>query len=348
MGNSTLRIIPRKPPMYLLPNPELEATSQSMDAHDLIESDKSGYPRFRRLAGVHALTGALAPGELLFVLAREGSGKSLFCQNFADDLIEQGVNTLYLGTEQEAKVLRVKHACIRAGVSPRSMLKPDSAEMQTTAWTVAKDAVREELRFLREPAQARRLMFANEPYVDREVIAKWVDGGSEAFEFGCVIVDHIDQVSHGDGRNAVQEATETIQLLHELARAYEIPIVIASQVKRTVEPMKRYSPPEASDAAGTSGKERTAALMLGLWRPLRNDLPFEELREILRQAKRGGSAEDKVYQPNTMGVRLLKDRLGTAPGKQCMLHVGRGGRLEDDHAETHGIRTTPRDFGERL
>ncbi len=339
MGYSTLKIIPKQEQSYDLPNAEIDATSQSSEADDLLDEDKSRYPRLRKMSSVHALTGSYAPGEIVMVLAREGSGKSLFCQNVADDLTEQGIPTLYIGTEQEAKVLRIKQACIRAGVSPRSMLKPDPVEVATTHWRAAKDAVKAEMRWLREPKQANSLIFANEPYVDRRVIEKWVDGGVHAYNLGCVIVDHIDQISHGDGRNAVHEATATVQLLHEMARAYSIPIIIASQVKRTVDPFRHYSPPESSDAAGTSGKERIASIMLGLWRPLRTDLTHEEMRELLRSAKQGGQPSDKIYAPNTMGVRLLKDRLGDAPGKQTMLYVNKGGRLEDYPEAHHGIRT---------
>lgn len=81
------------------------------------------------------------------------------------------------------------------------------------------------------------------------------------------------------------------------------------------------------------------AVGLGLWRPLRTDLPITELREIIKRSKQGSKSQDQIYQPDTMGVRLLKDRLGSVPGKQALLHVGKGGRLSDDPGLTHGINT---------
>jgi archaellum biogenesis ATPase FlaH len=81
---------------------------------------------FRRLESVHELTGSFAPGELIFIAGGTGNGKSLLCQNLFDDLtVEQKVPTLYIGTEQTVEVLKIKHACIRIGVSPRLILKPD-------------------------------------------------------------------------------------------------------------------------------------------------------------------------------------------------------------------------------
>lgn len=338
---SSIRIVPNDDSNpHDLPAAEYAAISQTGDADDLLFEDKSKYPRITRLPSLNAITGAFAPGEIIIVMAREGSGKSLFCQNLADDLLGQKIVTLYIGTEQQPKVLRIKHACIRAGVTPKWMLKPEPHEMATTAWRQAREAVREQLSWLKQPEQANRLIFANEPYVDRSVLEKWVDGGINCYEIGAVIVDHIDQVSHGPGTNTAHEVTATVQLLHEMAQAYSIPIFVASQVKRAIDPFKRYSPPEASDAAGTSGKERIASLIMSLWRPLRTDLPPDELRELLKQAKQGGGAENKIYQKDTMGIRVVKDRLGDAPGQQCMAHVGRGGKLSDDEGATHGIRSS--------
>jgi hypothetical protein len=200
--------------------------------------------------------------------------------------------------------------------------------------------VQEELNWMRRPPQCYHLLFANSEYVNQRELAGWINGGVKKYDLRCVIVDHIDQVAHGNGTNAVHEITATVQLLHNLARRHAMPIVIASQLKRFVDPLKRFAPPDSSDFAGTSGKERIASVMLGLWRPLRTDLDVKELRELMHNAKHGGTAEDRIYQPDTMGVRLLKDRLGTAPGRQAMCHVGRGGRLSDDAASNHGIRTS--------
>lgn len=320
-----------------LADSEVLAIRQLHDAQELLHEDKTGYPRFKRLTGIHALTGSMAPGEIWMLGAQVGSGKSLLCQNLMDDLIEQRVQTLYIGTEQDSHVLKLKHACMRAGVSPRLMLKPEDDMVNTDFYRRSVEAVEAEMEWLCSKEISKYALFANCEYVNQAQLNKWIRGGVRKYNVQCVIVDHIDQVEHGTGQNAVHEATASVQLLHNLAREFQMPIVIANQLKRSQEPMKRYAPPEAQDFAGTSAKERVASVMLGLWRPLRTDLSIEDLRDVLKAAKHGGTSEDKVYQENTMGVRLLKDRLGTAPGRQCKLFVGKGGKLEDDHAATHGI-----------
>jgi hypothetical protein len=324
---------------HLLPNSEVMAITQLHSGLELMSDDKRRYPRFRRLKGVHAMTGSMAPGEVWLIGARVGAGKSLFCQNLMDDLIEQGVRTLYVGTEQDPHVLRVKHACIRAGVSPRRMLKPENQDLESDSYAMAMEAVEEEMQWLASSEMSKIALFANTMYVNRAELNRWIRGGVDKYRLQAVIIDHIDQVDHGEGFNAVSEATATVQLLHDLAREYEIPIVVASQLKRQGDPLKKFSPPDEEDFAGTSGKERIASVMLGLWRPLRIDLEAKELRAVLRKSKQGSMPEDRIYQTDTMGVRLLKDRLGVSPGRQTMLHVGHGGRLTDDPALTHGINT---------
>lgn len=321
-----------------LPDGDSLAWLQHRQATKRLGEDKSKYPRFSRLSSVHELTGSFAPGEIIFIAGGTGNGKSLLCQNLFDDLMHQEIPTLYIGTEQTVDVLKIKHACIRTGVSPRLMLKPETRDIGTTGYEAARAAVQKELEWLHNPVVRELIFYANTPFVNRVELTRWISGGVRKYGLQCVIIDHIDQVSHGEGQNSVHELTQTVQHLHTLAHENKIPIVAASQIKRTLDPIRRYSPPDESDLAGASGKERIMSVGLGLWRPLRADLSIEELREMKKKAATGSVGRDKIYQADTMGVRLLKDRLGTVPGKQCFLYVGKGGKLEDDPATTHGIK----------
>lgn len=323
-----------------LPDSDELSHTQHIRALARMREDKREYARFTRLDSVHAMTGPLAPEEVVFVAADTEDGKSLFCQNFFDDLTdEQKKATLYIGTEQTAEVLKIKQACIRAGVRAKLILKPTDQEILSEEYRIGMQAVEAELEYINGPEMRGLAFYATTEYVNRAELTKWISGGVERYGIEVVIIDHIDQMRHGEGKSPITELTATVQLIGHLAKKHHIPIIVASQISRTKDPIKRYSPPDKHDLAGAAGKEREMAIGFGLWRPLRTDLPPKELRQLRKDAQQGSVALAKVYQPMTMGVRLLKDRLGDVPGKQVFLHVGKGGRLSDDLALTHGIRT---------
>lgn len=323
----------------VLPDRNALAEEQHLAALSRLTADKSYYPRFHTLESVHALTGSFAPEELIIVAGDTGNGKSLFCQNLFNDQIEHEVPTLYIGTEQSPDVLKIKHACIRCGVSPRLMLKPEERDLDSMAYEVALQQVQEELDWINSPPIRELAFYATTRYVNRAELKKWISGGVREYGIEFAIVDHVDQMDHGSGANAAQELTATIQLTHDQARDHQIPILLASMIKRRLDPLGKHAPPDVSDLAGSAGKERIMSLGLGVWRPLRTDMSLKELRELKKRTAMGSIGQDRIYQPDTMGVRVLKDRLGNCPGRQALLHVGKGGRLSDDPGATHGIRT---------
>ena len=310
-----------------LPSLDDLAESQTEDAIAQLREDTSSYPRFP-LASLDALAGAHAPDELWFWYARQANGKSLAMQNWAWWLMQQEIPTLYIGTEQDAYKLRVKQACVKVGVNPRLMLKPTDAEKNTLWWAEKNAEIEEAVEWLGSPAIRELLVFAATRYVNREELARWVAGGVRKYGIQYVIVDHIDHMDHGEGKNGPAELKATVHLAKDLACKYHLGIMAASQVKRAGEPLQHFMPPTADGGFGSSAKEHTADVILGGWRPLRTDLAPKELREMLAAAKAGQQAEDKVYLPDTMGVRVLKDRLGDAPGKQTMLGVSHGRLVE--------------------
>lgn len=340
--------------MYHDPHDDMSPESQLPDAFDLanrratkafrrLNEDPSGFPRLARWPSLHAITGAMAPDELWLVGGRQGNGKSLFCQNVLDMLIDQEIPTLYIGTEQSVEVLQIKQSCLRMGISPRWMLKPEPQDKGTTAYQAALEAIEHETVRLTTPPVSQLAFFATTDYVNRSELTKWITGGVRKYGIQCVIIDHIDHMEHGEGFNQRAEIDKTIAHVDQLAKEHHLPILVASQIKRTFgDVFKRYSPPEAEDFAESSKKERVASVMLSLWRPLRTDMDAKDLRDLQGRTKQGTDPEEKIYQPNTMGVRCVKDRLGSAPGQQCFLSVGRGNLLTEDEASLHGIRTTGR------
>lgn len=317
-----------------LPDAEDLAYEQTVNAVYRIHEDSSDYPRFP-LKSLDNLLGYHAPDELWFFYGRQGNGKSLFLQNWAHWLVEQGIAVLYIGTEQDADTLRIKQACVKVGVNPRDMLKP-RPEVKNSPWWIRKsDEVQQALKWLESPEIRPLLTFANTRYVNRQLLAKWVAGGVRKYGIQYAIVDHIDHMDHGEGKNAPGELKASVHTFKDLLCTYHICGMAASQVKRAGDPLKNFMPPEVDDGFGGSSKEHTADGILGAWRPLRDDLEPKDLRALLEQAKMGHAPGDTVFKPDTMGVRVLKDRLGDAPGKQAMVGVSHGRLVELPERDRH-------------
>ncbi len=88
-----------------------------------------------------------------------------------------------------------------------------------------------------------------------------------------------------------------------------------------------------------SHKRQIASGMLGLYRPLRQGLEPEVMRDFQRNLIEPGD----VCEPHTMGVVLMKHRLfGGLEGKRVFLGLERGKVVElaeHDRPNYHGIRT---------
>lgn len=323
-----------------LPDPAYLADSQTTRAMRRMEQDPSGFPGFTRVRALRDLLGPFAPGELILIGGRQENGKSLVAQNLADDLIGQGVPTLYVGLEQAPHELRIKHACLRAGVHPSSVLKPSPEFKRSAEYPAVCELVRTEIAWLKSPDVRRLLVFCPVPRVNAVVLEQWTTGAVKRWGVRCVIVDHIDHMDHGGGFNAVHELTETVHLAKELARRHEIAMVCLSQIRRPGDSVNAYTPPQAHEFAGSSAKERTADIMASIWRPLRTDMTPKDLRAVMEQSRLGSESGSVMYRPGIMGVRKVKDRLGETPGQQVMLRVIKG-RLEDPppkYAEPYGGR----------
>ena len=310
----------------LLPDASAAAEIQHADAVHRLFEDARDYPRFP-WARVDEMAGAMAPEDLWVLAGRTGGGKSLFLLNLFDGLVAAGRTVLYLGLEQGPKILRAKWSCLRLGVDPRLVLAPRAAEYGTPAHLAARTRVLEDMRDFQMAAGVREhAHFAAERFVDRAALVRWARGAAAEYGAQVGIVDHVDRVHHGDGRNSFHEISETVRLAKELAATLRITMLLASQVGRPHDRAERFMPPSLHDLRGAGTKEEEADAVLGVFRPLRSDLPAKELAAKLTAVRQGTAEELEVYQPDTMAVRVLKHRLdgANALGRQEVLRVERG------------------------
>lgn len=303
-----------------LPSIDELNTEQYLDAISRLHEDARKFPRYPWPA-LADLAGPLCPQDLILVAARTGGGKSLFLQNLFDSLIEAGRCGIYVGLEQPPDTLRTKWACLRVGAEPRLMLAPKEDEYGTPRWRQQWTAVQDELKRIHESKQFKEAaFFSNARKINPKGLRAWttwaVDRGAE-----FVIVDHVDRVHHGEGKNPFHEMSETIRLAKELAVEHRVVMLLATQVGRPSDTASAFMPVALHELRGGGTKEEEADTVLGAYRPLKAGTTDKQLKLV----RTGLSLAETVVESGTMGVEVLKHRLdGEARGKRVKLSVYHG------------------------
>lgn len=304
---------------------------QYVEAVQRLHENTSQYPVFpwRALAD---LAGPMCPEDLIMVMARTGSGKSLFLQNLFDAMITAGRCGLYIGLEQPPRILRAKWACMRAGYDPRLLLATRPEERNTPNWREAMDKVQEELAWQKRKDIAELAMFAGVRTIDAAGLIWWTEW---AVNLGAdfIVLDHIDRVKHGEGKNPFHEMSETVRTAKELAVENRVIMLVASQVGRPGDAGEAFIPPALHQMRGGGTKEEESDTVLGLYRPLKANTTDADIKRV----RQGLAGNDTITEPHQMGVRVLKHRLdGSAFSKACTLGVYHGRVTDLDERDKHG------------
>jgi replicative DNA helicase len=319
--------------------PELIGTEelglqQYAGALDRLHLDTSQFPRFP-WPDLARIAGPMCPEDLVMVMARTGGGKSLFLQNLFDAMVTSGRRGLYVGLEQSAEILRIKWACMRASVQPRLMLAATEEERAAAGWRDLRNRVADQLAWQRTQGVKEAAMFAAARTINAAGLRAWtqwaVDRGAD-----FLVLDHIDRVKHGDGRNPFQEMSDTMRLAKELAVEHQLVMLIASQVGRPQDANEAFIPPALHNARGGGTKEEESDTVLGIYRPLRPEVSESDMKRV----RQGFATMGTIVEPNQMGVRVLKHRLDDeALDKVARLAVHHGRVTDlperDQHATTY-------------
>jgi replicative DNA helicase len=302
-----------------LPTAAEMVDEQTTQAVYRLHFDRSRYLPFP-WGSVEDIAGVMAPGELWTVAARTGNGKTTFLLDFFDRTVTgpKARPVLFVGLEQSPHELRIKWACLRRGIAPKLVLAPSDADVKSHAYQQAMDVVQEDLK---QQKQIPTAHFAATRRVNKHRLTRWTQW---AADHGCVavIVDHVDRMEHGAGKNSFHEMSETIVLAKELAVQNELVMILASQVGRpNGDPLQRFTPPALHELRGAGTKEEESNAVLCVYRPLHHDVTEQDMKRV----RQGLKLESSIYQPNTMAVRVLKHRMdGATLGRQCELTLDRG------------------------
>jgi replicative DNA helicase len=327
------RLLGRAPKLAVMPDtvPVLDVVAEQFDtARRELHESPAVVVRFP-YASVHAMAGRLTAGKLVFVMANTGQGKTTFFLDVLDHWAEAGVGIDYLGTEQQPDELITKWACRRADVPAGVAIGKEWDEYaQGETWRAR---VAAELDVI-ESTFGAQVLFSPDKFI---TLPKIEAAAQSAHRRGAhvLMVDHVDRIDVGDRETEYVALKRLIRRLKELARDCKLVLVVASQMNREARKSDRlgaYRPPQLHQMQGGGTKEQEADVVLGLWRPLRQQREDEtaaQFKAVMASAKAGHVPTSDVTEPNTMAVVLLKHRThGERDGNRCKLSVHHG-RIAD-------------------
>lgn len=310
-------------------HPDDVAFDQVQDAYREVETDK-----FLHLpwASVDQLVGGIGPGQVWFVGAYSGHGKTTFLLSAVDEWHRMGRAVFFMGLESKPEILRTQWACMRLGLDAGDVLS--GALIGRADWEFTRRRLKDEVGNLMQAVH-----FSPEKFVDAQVLA---NACKQAHEMGSdvLIIDHVDHLE-GDG-DLYQASVRSMKTLLKLAQQYKLRVLAATQFNNEMVKASKvglHQPPSPTAVYMGNHKRQIASGMLGLYKPFRFDVTVEELKGY-----RDGRLEaSQVVEPQTMAVCVMKHRLyGNREGKRAFLRVEKGRVIEDENTNSighHGIRT---------
>lgn len=320
------------------------------------------------LPSLHRLVGRLAPGRVIVVTGATGNGKTTLLLELARRAAMRGDKLAYLGTEQPPHELWRTMACALEGV-PSGVGITDAWDDLTPAdldvirrvrWTLDGDAAPP----IDTPADVRRFVENTEtdlmakigprlnildhpmptPGAVRAACRRAVQDGAR-----LVVLDHLGRVLGDDADAQAYGAKKAAtSALVEIAKQEGVCLLVGVQQNRKErggDHLGPYQPPKLVGLEGGGFIEQEAWACVGVWRPLREPTPGEDIKafhEQRRQARAGDIEVREVLEPDTMAVVLLKHRgppVGVRVGDRVRLRVRHGRITEQDPQDAHAIHT---------
>ncbi len=308
-------------------HPEVLASNQIADALTHVDRHPSSLLHWP-FPELDALTGPMGEGEVWFVSAFSGGGKSTFVASAIEAWRLAGKRVFVMPLELRPMTFRTMLACMELGIYPgdalSGLLRADST----------RDHERAELKaaLLRQGHKeyAAHVMVSEQRAIDVRGLEQ---GMMQAKSWGAdvVIVDHIDHISGGAGSSLYEASKQVNHAALTMAQDNGLLCIFTSQLNMEIskaDRLAKYSPPMVHHNQFPSVKLQVATGMIGLFRPVRGphrDESIDEYKGAIKSARVGDTETVGALEPNVMGVIAMKLRnYGQREGVRIRLGVERG------------------------
>ena len=245
------------------------ALKQVIDKFDAIAKDPNvlrGLPT--GFVDLDKLTNGLQKSDLILIAARPGAGKTSLAMNIALNVATQGKkNVAIFSLEMPKTQIAQRSVCSIAGVSMEKALK---GRLSVEEWKAMLGA-------------SKKLSESN-IYIDDSSMTTPIDILSKCRRIkrekglDLIVIDYLQLMSTGNRKveNRQLEISEMTRMLKIAARELDVPIILLSQLSRTVETRKDHRP-ILSDLRESGAIEQDADIVMFIYRPdLYNDVPNED------------------------------------------------------------------------
>jgi hypothetical protein len=297
--------------------------SQVGEALSDIDRDASHFLRLP-FPSLDAVVRGIAPGDIWFVAAFSGRGKTTLLTSLVQWLLDSERVVYYMGLESRPSEIRTHIACKRPDIDldPGDVL---SGELVGRAdWDETRVRLKAAIRAQAERPMREQLYVNGDEFIDAPRLALALE---ESADVGAdvVIIDHIDHVTSFDGSSGLwEQSVKACHTVLQSAHKFGLRMLVATQLNNDAvrgNPLASYHAPQPHHVYLGGQKRMIAAGMLGLYRPLKTGVTKEELADV--REDRADIAS--ILEPNTMGVSVMKHRkYGRFEGQKVGLGVEHG------------------------
>lgn len=233
--------------------PITEGLSELMT--EIREAYVGGKPITGTLTGFSSLDDVMLgmwPGQFIVIAGRPGDGKSTLALNIAENLVDRGINALFVSLEMSKRELQFRSLARLSEIDSRILTTGQMSEAQAQKLGVAvpKFAARTGLHIQDDGAVTLPTLRAEATRLVRQE------------NIGVLIVDYI-QLMTGEGRERSEQVGSISRGLKLLARKLNIPIIGLSQMNRSIDG-RGVKRPQLSDLRESGSLEQDADVVIFL------------------------------------------------------------------------------------
>lgn len=199
--------------------------------------------------------GGFRPGELIVVAGRTSTGKSSYAENIAENVAKRGESVLYFNLEMSPKKMMQRFVKRQARLSIAALQYGPTDERDVAAlYELAEQRLRMPLYLVNDAGTTSASIHAK--------IAKHV---MKEGPLSLVVIDYLQLLRDKDAKSGSEplRIAKITSTLHSIAREFDVPIILISQLNRNVE--YRGGEPELHDLAHSGSIENDADIVLLLW-----------------------------------------------------------------------------------